>query len=224
MCDIGSCIQFFFTKNLFACLKPDEKGYINKLVESKHDILLMEVEIWRLKIRAIWVSSGDQNTTFFHCYVEGRRNSNALWELCKNDGTVLSSQQDLEEGSKQHFQNHITDTSQTSILMHIDRIQCYPLIFSEEEGFKFYEPLSMQEMTMVLFFFSKSKSLGLGGWPVKFFVEFLDLMGSGLLDVVEESIRKGFVSGVLNDTFLPLFQRILNLHRSKTFVQFLYVI
>ena len=82
-------------------------------------------------------------------------------------------------------------------------IHFYPWIFSKE-GLKVYEPVLMQEMAMMLKGFDKSKSSGMDRCPVEFFLEFWDLMGPDLLDVVEESKRKEFVSGELNATIFTL--------------------
>jgi hypothetical protein len=49
--------------------------------------------------------------------------------------------------------------------------------------------------------FVVSKSPGPDGWTVEFFLEFFDLLGSELLEVVEESRLKGKVNGALNATF-----------------------
>jgi hypothetical protein len=39
---------------------------------------------------------------------------------------------------------------------------------------------------------------------VEFFLAFYDILGNDILEMVEESRRKGWVSGALNATFLAL--------------------
>ena len=44
----------------------------NKLLKEKEDS-------WRLKSRAIWLESGDENTNFFQAFAKGRRSVNTIW-------------------------------------------------------------------------------------------------------------------------------------------------
>jgi len=52
--------------------------------------------------------------------------------------------------------------------------------------------------------FSASKIPGPDGWTVEFFLSFFDLMGNDILEMVEETRRKGRANGAFNDTFLSL--------------------
>jgi hypothetical protein len=64
--------------------------------------------------------------------------------------------------------------------------------------------LFCSEVLTTLKGFVVSKSLGPDGWTVEFFLDFFDLLGPELLEVVEESRLKGKVIGALNATFLAL--------------------
>ena len=66
------------------------------------------------------------------------------------------------------------------------------------------EPVSLIEMTNVLKSFFKSKSLGLNGWLMEYYLDFIKILGLELLDVIEESKLKGIVHGETNATFLTL--------------------
>jgi hypothetical protein len=77
-------------------------------------------------------------------------------------------------------------------------------MFSEEEGRKVVDPVTLAEIQSTLKGFSASKIPGSDGWTVEFFLAFFDLVGNDILDMVEETRRKGRVSGALNATFLAL--------------------
>jgi hypothetical protein len=83
-------------------------------------------------------------------------------------------------------------------------IRAYPRIFSEEEGLRIVDPVTISEVLSTLKGFAASKSPGPDGWTVEFFLAFFYLLGPKLLAVVEESRLKGKVSGALNATFLAL--------------------
>jgi hypothetical protein len=83
-------------------------------------------------------------------------------------------------------------------------ISAYPRIFSEEDDLRIVDPVTLLEILSTLKGFAASKSLRPDGWIVKFFLSFFDLLGNELLEAVEESRRKGRVSGAPNATFLAL--------------------
>jgi hypothetical protein len=58
--------------------------------------------------------------------------------------------------------------------------------------------------------FKGSKIPSPDGWTVEFFLAFFDILGNDLVDMVEESRKKGWVSGALNATFLALIPKCDN--------------
>jgi hypothetical protein len=75
---------------------------------------------------------------------------------------------------------------------------------SDEETGPLYSPVTLEELKSVLFHFKKEKSLGSDDWTTEFFIFFFDLVGEDLLEMVEDSRRKGTINGSLNSTFLTL--------------------
>ena len=48
-------------------------------LEGRRKMLLQDKEdTWRLKSRAIWLESEDDNTKLFHAYARGRKSSNTI--------------------------------------------------------------------------------------------------------------------------------------------------
>jgi hypothetical protein len=54
----------------------------------------------------------------------------------------------------------------------------------------------------------KKEALGPDGWTTEFFLFFFDLVGSDLLEMVEDSRRKGQLCGGINSTFLALIPKV----------------
>jgi hypothetical protein len=75
-----------------------------------------------------------------------------------------------------------------------------------------YKPVEKEELQKVLSKFKVDKSLGPDGWTVEFFKEFFDIVGEDLLEMVEESRQKGFITGALNSTFITLIPKVNNPH------------
>jgi len=80
----------------------------------------------------------------------------------------------------------------------------YPRLFTEEEGIRLAEPVTLEEILSTLKGFKCSKIPGPDGCTVEFFLPFFDLLGNHILEMVEESRRKGRILGVLNATFIAL--------------------
>jgi len=60
------------------------------------------------------------------------------------------------------------------------------------------------ELEGTLKWFKKDKSLGLDGWSIEFYLEFYNLLGQDLLNVVEESNTIGKLYDAINSTFVAL--------------------
>jgi len=73
-----------------------------------------------------------------------------------------------------------------------------------EEGLKVADPVTLAEILTTLKGFKASKIPSPDGWTMGFFLSFFDLLGEDILALVEESRRKGRVSGALNATFVAL--------------------
>lgn len=73
----------------------EESKALLMLKEKRHREILKEREaLWRLKSRAIWLSSGDDKKKLFHAYAKGRKAHNMIWELQDGDGISASSSKD----------------------------------------------------------------------------------------------------------------------------------
>jgi hypothetical protein len=55
--------------------------------EWRNRLIKENEEMWRLKSRAIWMKSGDENKKNFQAYAKGRKCSNTIWHLKDQDGT-----------------------------------------------------------------------------------------------------------------------------------------
>ena len=72
-------------------LSNDDKATIGSLSKSKEHLLRCEEESWRFKSRTVWTTLGDNNTYFFHKFVEIRRIINTAWESKIQDGQTIST-------------------------------------------------------------------------------------------------------------------------------------
>lgn len=140
----------------------------------------------------------------FHAFESSRRMNNTIWDITKEDGTVITCSHELKEEGVIFFQNifkvqeDLTITNQLVVLRH------YPRMFLEEEGKKVADHVTLAEILSTLIGFKSSKSSRPDGCTVEFFLFFFYLMGNEILQLVEESRVKDRVNGAINATFLAL--------------------
>jgi len=163
------------------------------------------------------VGNGDNNTNFFHKYVNYMRVHNSIWDIKDAQGEWVNNSRELDGVAKDYFEEVYKDSGSSDINSQMKILQYFPRLFSEEEGNQGGYAITLKEVEHVLKGFAKAKSPGPDGWPVEFFLEFFDILGLSLLNMVEESRTLGVVSGATNSTFIALIPKC---NRPKYFKEY----
>jgi hypothetical protein len=116
--------------------KEEDKVLVLEKEKRKMVLLRQEEETWRQKSRLNWLASGDRNTKFFHAYANSRKQINTIWDITKEDGTVITCNQGLQKEAVGFFQNIFKAQENLSISDQLAVLRNYPRMFSEEEGHK----------------------------------------------------------------------------------------
>eukprot|EP00253_Pinus_taeda_P006972 PITA_06972 len=180
------------------------KDRILSLEKSQNQILLAKEEEWRLKSRAIWLKSGDENTSFFHNYAKGRKFTNTIWSLKDEEGRAVKYFSDLSGLGQRHFQSLFSDSGEATIGEVMRTAQCFLSFFEEDEAEELTIPVTKDEVESAMKNMGKDKSPSPDGWTIELFLHFFDLIGSEITEVVEESTLKGEIYRPFNSTFIAL--------------------
>ena len=157
--------------HLQSLMKYGDGGFSSKeckevlLGLEKHRWVLLgeKEEMWRLKSRAIWLKGGDENTKFFQAYARGRRMGNTIWELRKEEGTVVSSFDGLSAMGVEHFQSLYCAQEESSIAKIVKIASLFPCFVEEADNRMLMEEVSEEELGTVLHSFQKDKLPGPDG-------------------------------------------------------------
>ena len=159
---------------------------------------------WQLKSRNKWALYGDSNTKYFHAMASGRRNHNAIWYLMDDEGHTIEDDATLKHLGQCPFADIFKDDNQTYLMEQIRVVPLYLNMISQADAPCLTQLVTMTEAEKALHSFKKDRSPSPDGWPVEFYLHFLDLLGDELLSAVDCSRVSGYIPPSLNSTFLAL--------------------
>ena len=83
--------------------------------ERRNRLIKEKEEMWRLKSRAIWLKSGDENTKKFQAYAKGRKCSNTIQHLKDRDGSQEHTFEGMSRIGKNYFQELYKEENKATI-------------------------------------------------------------------------------------------------------------
>jgi hypothetical protein len=106
--DIETKLAELFDGNGQGFINQEAKEQLYGLETRCRSILEERKVQWRLKIRALWLAYGDENTKFFQAYARGRKMNNTIWALKNQRGEEVNKHNDLVELDTAHFKDIFT--------------------------------------------------------------------------------------------------------------------
>jgi len=127
---------------------------------------------------------------------------NTIWKLQDEEGREANTFESLSNMGRNHFQNLSSKRREPTLEEVIRTTQSFPRYVEEEEAEGLQGEVTSKEVENVIKSMEKAKSPGPDRWPIEFFQQFFDQIGSELTDVIEESKRKGLIYVHFNPTFI----------------------
>ena len=113
------------------------------------------------------------------------KHTNSLWNLEEEYGTRVMGFGNVARAGVNNFNNLFKEDEGASIYLLVRSCTTHPLFVNEEQNNELMEEVSLEELKEAINSMQKGKSHGLDGWPVEFFIFFMELSERDLLDVVE---------------------------------------
>jgi len=125
-------------------------------------------------------------------------------------GEEITKHSDLVDLGINHFKTLYKSQERTSIAEIINSTQIFPSFVEEEVVGQLMRLVTQKEMLEVLHTFQKGKSPSPDGWPIEFYLGCIDILGTDLLWVIEESRKMGHIHNPINATFIALIPKTDN--------------
>ncbi|XP_019178363.1 PREDICTED: uncharacterized protein LOC109173576 [Ipomoea nil] len=154
---------------------------------------------WRQRAKQYWLTQGDRNTKFFHCYATSRKKKNTVVRL-KNEAGIWTEGTSLLLLAKDYFCNifHTAGSMQSS---YIDRL--HPKI-SDEDNDRLLQPFTPDEVKEAIFSMAPDKSPGPDGFNPGFFQHFWGSIGSDITNFVLHCLHSRTLPEGMNDAYITL--------------------
>jgi len=132
------------------------------------------------------MTSGDNNTKYFHNFSSHNRVRKHIWEIKGGNSDIVTKQDALKEASIHYFKDFYKALPILNTTEQCKLIEYFPQMLNDEESSSLFILVTLEELKVVFFHFKKEKSPGPDGWAVEFFIFFFDLVGEDLLAMVDE--------------------------------------
>ncbi|KAL4291711.1 hypothetical protein GQ457_14G003420 [Hibiscus cannabinus] len=168
-------------------------------------VLAQEESIWHHKSRALWISQGDRNTSYFHMMVSVRHKRNTVWMLRIENGEWCDDPATLRNHAVSFFRHLFTT----------EGVQ--PRSESSEANFRQapmedFQPLlaaiMMEEVKRLVFSMEPLKAPGSDGLHVAFYQRNWDNVGFSVFRVVRTFFEEGVLDDGVNQTILVLIPKV----------------
>jgi hypothetical protein len=86
---------------------------------------------------------GDSNTKFSHAYANSRKQINTIWDITRDDGTIITNNIELQNEEVDYIQNIFNGQANLAIYDQLVVLRNNPRIFSMGEGIRLVEPITL---------------------------------------------------------------------------------
>lgn len=105
---------------------------LRELECKKREILAREEETWCLDNNAIWIHESDKNTKLVHNFANMRKHLNTIWSINDQNGSLVSSLQDIKRLGIHHFKSIFSQLEGFPIRDILEALSLFPRSIMED--------------------------------------------------------------------------------------------
>ena len=111
-----------------------EVSFLRQSELDRNTILLSEEELWHIRSRALWLSSGDNNTKYFHKIANHNRIRKHIWEFFLGYGVLVNKKEALLNEETNYFKDIYKAPSTLNTSDQCKVTYLFPQMLDEEES------------------------------------------------------------------------------------------
>lgn len=165
------------------------------------------------KSKLNWLSSGDENTGFFHRFLNAKKRRNLITELKNDDGVVSTSFRDIERLVLEFFESLYTRIPGDRFIPINSNWSCVSSIQNEALVTQF----SVEEIFKALKALGNNKAPSPDGFTVKFLITQWSIFKDIFKSLMSDFHRNGRLNACIQENFICLVQKKENVTLVKDF-------
>ena len=157
--------------------------------------------------RIEWLKEGDRNTAFFQAKSKERAKSNRITALKREDGSVVSTQEELEVTAMEFYTQLFT---QQEVLDPGPILSCVPTKVTADMNDFLLRPFTTEEVQEALFMMGAKKAPGPDGLTAGFYQFHWETLGPSVAGAMLGFLNGGVMRESVNSTTIVLIPKVKN--------------
>ncbi|XP_075660413.1 uncharacterized protein LOC142630317 [Castanea sativa] len=170
-------------------------------------LLDREARMWCQRSRALWLSKGDSNTTFFHSKATKRFRKNLIRGIKNARGEWVTKHEEMGLELLNYYEELFSSSNSSISIEVLEKILCS---ITEEMNADLVGNFSGLEVLEALNQMAPLKALGLDGMPPLFYQHFWEVMQYDVTNAVLSWLNTGTLPDPINHTLITLVPQVDN--------------
>lgn len=168
----------------------------------------------RQRSRIDWLREGDRNTSFFHAKARERAHSNRIMGLKKDDGSIVTSQEELQTEAMDFYSKLFTRQEELDLG---PVLNCVQERVTWQMNEVLMQPFSAEEVRKATFMMGANKAPGPDGLTAGFYQYHWEELGPGITASVLDFLNGGEMPECINSTIIVLIPKVKHPQDMKQF-------
>nr|XP_027100870.1 uncharacterized protein LOC113719906 [Coffea arabica] len=182
-------------------------GEVRELKKQLAEAYKEEEIFWSQKARISWLREGDKNTKYFHSYVKGRRVSNNLSKIQREDGSWTNNEDEVVTEIAVYFKELFTSGGRGEMTEILSGI---PHSITQEMNDNLIKEVSEKEIHEALFSMNPEKAPGHDGMTPLFFQNFWSSIKNDIIPAIKAFFHSSLMLKSVNHTVISLIPKTLH--------------
>lgn len=178
-----------------------------QLMARISELLSREEVMERQRSRVQRIKEGDRNTSFFQAKSRERARINKINALKRGDGSIVTSQEELEVTAMEFYANLFTEQE---VLDPGPILNCVPVKVMTEMNELLTQPFTVEEIRKAVFMMGTNKAPGPDGLTAGFYQVHWETLGLSITSAVLNFLNGGAMPESINGTTIVLIPKVKN--------------